>query len=112
MEPRRFWNHRNVDEDIRQIDAGKVPVAGKETLTKEQMVMETIYLGFRTIQGIDTDGFYEKYGLNFKQTFNDAIVEFENRGLLRFNGKYFALTREGLPLLDSIAAVFVDQDIS
>ena len=112
VEPRRFWNHRSVDVYIRQIDAGKVPVAGKETLTKEQMVMETIYMGFRTTQGIDMDGFYEKYGLNFKQTFNDAIVEFENRGLLRFNGKYCALTREGLPLLDSVAAVFVDQDIS
>jgi len=111
IEPERFWNHGNVKKYMRQIEAGKLPIAEKEKLTAEQMMMETIYLGLRTTRGIDLDGFHKKFGLDFRQTFSHTIAELGNDGLIKLGAKYCALSRKGLPFLDSIASIFTSQDI-
>ncbi len=56
IEPERYWNHKSVQTYIRILQAGKLPVAEKEKLTREQLLMEAIYLGFRTTRGIDLAG--------------------------------------------------------
>ena len=69
IEPERYWNHRSVTTYVRQIEAGKSAMAEKERLTKEQMMIEAIYLGFRTTRGIDLDKFKAKSGYKFYPNF-------------------------------------------
>jgi oxygen-independent coproporphyrinogen-3 oxidase len=111
IEPERFWNCRNVEKYIRQIEAGKLPIAEKEKLTKEQMVIEAVYLGLRTTRGIDLDGFEAKFGMNFARSFNQTISELEKGDMLSVIEGYCRLTRKGLPFLDSIVSMFVCQEI-
>jgi oxygen-independent coproporphyrinogen-3 oxidase len=100
-----------VEKYIRQIEAGKFPISEKERLTKEQMVMEALYLGLRTTRGIDLDGFEAKFRMNFAQSFNRTISELEKGDMLRMIDGYCRLTRNGLPLLDSIVSMFICQEI-
>jgi oxygen-independent coproporphyrinogen-3 oxidase len=111
IEPERYWNHRSVTEYIRQIEAGNSALAEKETLTREQMMMEAIYLGFRTTPGIDLDVFKNKFELNFIEAFGQTIAELESRGMIEISQSRCALTRKGLLFLDSIASMFVCQEI-
>jgi oxygen-independent coproporphyrinogen-3 oxidase len=111
IEPERFWNCRNVEKYIRQIKAGKLPIAEKEKLTKEQRVIEAVYLGLRTTRGIDLDGFEAKFGMNFGQSFNQTISELEKGDMLNMIEGYCRLTRKGLPFLDSIVSMFICREI-
>jgi oxygen-independent coproporphyrinogen-3 oxidase len=111
LEPERYWNHRSIEKYLQDIREGKLPVAGKEKITREQMIMEAIYLGFRTTRGIDLDVFKSKFRLNFVQFFGETIAELETENMLRIDERRCYLTRKGLPLLDSIAAAFTNQDL-
>jgi oxygen-independent coproporphyrinogen-3 oxidase len=96
---------------VRQIKAGRSAMAKKESLTKEQMMIEAIYLGFRIARGIDLDEFQAKSGINFTQTFDKTIAEFETRGMIKMNEGHCALTRKGLLFIDSIASMFICQEV-
>lgn len=111
VEPERYWNHRNVAKYFRQIEAGNSAIAEKETLTKEQMMIEAIYLGFRTTRGIDLDVFKNKFDLNFIEAFGRSIAELESHGMINISQSHCALTRKGLLFIDSIASMFVCQEI-
>ncbi|MES2522927.1 MAG: radical SAM family heme chaperone HemW [Gemmatimonadota bacterium] len=49
----RSWNEKHYADWIRIVGEGAVPVAGAETLTAENRVAETVYLGLRTSDGLE-----------------------------------------------------------
>ena len=88
-----------------------MPIAEKENLTREQMIMETIYLGFRTARGINLADFKSRLGFGFEKTFGETISDFEKGGLLKISKTHCALTVKGMALLDSITAAFTNQEL-
>jgi len=110
--PERYWNHRSIEDYVRQIKAGQAPIAETEKLTREQMVMEAIYLGLRTTRGIDLDGFEKMSEIKFIKTFEGKIIELEKDGLIKLTDTHCALTPKGMAYLDSIAAMLTSQDFS
>ena len=111
LAPERYWNHRSVATYVRQLEAGKSALAEKERLTKEQMMIETIYLGFRTTRGIDLNVFKAKFEISFTQIFDKTIAELETRDMLKMSETHCALTHKGLLFIDSIASMFICQEI-
>ena len=111
IEPERYWNHRSVITYVREIEAGRSALAEKERLTKEQMMIEAIYLGFRTTWGIDLDMFKTKFDIDFNEFFGSTIGELEKKSMIQRRGKRCALTRKGLLFLDSIASMFVCREM-
>jgi oxygen-independent coproporphyrinogen-3 oxidase len=107
----RYWNHRSLEDYVRQIKAGRLPIAEKETLTREQMIMEAIYLGLRTTRGIDLNGFEKMFEISFLKTFKAEIAELAKDGLLKIMNNHCVLTPKGMAYLDSIAAMFTSQDV-
>jgi len=112
LEPQRSWNHRSIEKYLQDIQQGKLPRADIEKLTREQMIMEAIYLGFRTVAGIDVGDFQRRFGLDFLKTFYRIIAEFEKDGLIKVTKDHCRLTPEGLVLSDGITAEFTSQEIS
>ncbi len=110
-EPQRHWNHLSVEKYLADIRLGRLPIAGKENLTREQMIMETIYLGFRTTRGIDLADFKHRFGFDFLSTFGETISEFDKDDMIRISESHCALTVTGMALLDSITAAFTNQDV-
>lgn len=111
LEPVRHWNHRNVERYMRDIQQGKLPIAQTEALTREQMIMEAIYLGLRTVEGIDTGEFERRFAVDFLKTFQQTIADFEKDGRLEVIDDHCRLTSEGMVLLDGIAAEFTGQEV-
>ncbi len=48
----RWWNIRSLDGYCRTLADGGSAVAGREVLSKEQLRLETLFLGFRTRDGV------------------------------------------------------------
>ncbi|UCG07358.1 MAG: radical SAM family heme chaperone HemW [Desulfobacterales bacterium] len=111
IEPERCWNHKSVQNYIRELQDGRLPVADREKLTREQLLMESIYLGFRTTKGIDLVRLKDKFGIDFLKHFHEMIADFEKKGFLKVTKTHCALTVKGMALLDSITAAFTNQDI-
>ena len=107
LEPRRYWNHRNVQIYLTEIRAGKSPAAGSEELTHSQMMMEAILLGLRQADGIDLAVFKEKFGIDFKQHFAQQIEELLTERKAELRDDRLSLTTSGMLLHDSISAKLV-----
>ncbi|MEE4261124.1 MAG: radical SAM family heme chaperone HemW, partial [Desulfobacteraceae bacterium] len=111
ISPERRWNHRSIEKYIQQIKAGQLPIVEKETLDREQMIMEAIYLGLRTNRGIDLDGFEKMFEISFLKTFEITIAALAKDRLLKVTDSHCALSAKGMAYLDSIAAMLTSQDI-
>lgn len=99
---RRWWNVSSVEQYGASLKAGKVPVAGQETLTPEQVRLETLYLGFRTRDGVSLATIRE-------QPRGEAILaELLQAGLVRVDCGRVKATAEGLVVADSLPLRFVD----
>jgi putative oxygen-independent coproporphyrinogen III oxidase len=107
IEPQRFWNHSNVKKYIQELSTGRLPRAGKESLSREQLMIEAVYLGLRQTEGIVVDVFDKKFGVNFEAMFTGVITDLEEKGLVKMSQNRCALTAKGMLYLDSIAVMFM-----
>jgi oxygen-independent coproporphyrinogen-3 oxidase len=106
IKPERFWNVRSVKRYIQRIDAGKRPISGKEELTRDQQMMEAIYLGLRQKQGIDIARFNQKFGMSFEETFKDILKRLEREGLREDQPGFCSLSEKGMLFADGAAHLF------
>jgi oxygen-independent coproporphyrinogen-3 oxidase len=109
IDPQRFWNHRDIHTYIALLEQGKRPISGKESLNRDQQMIETIYLGLRTTDGIDLTGFEDRFKIGFAETFAGLIEDFTGRGFMTRDLDRCCLTCKGMLMLDSIAERFVTQ---
>lgn len=108
IEPERFWNIADVAAYIRKLENNHLPVDGRETLDRQKLMLEAVYLGLRTTDGIDVTGFEEKFSVHFNRRFGELTAAFEDKGWLKLSDNRCVLTLQGMLLLDAITAAFAD----
>ena len=112
IEPARYWNCRSVKKYIKEIEAGMLPLEEKEVLSREQCMIEAIYLGLRKRDGICIDAFDRKFDTSFNRIFGETITYLEKKKFLKVAQNRCALTLQGMLFLDSIASMFISQEFS
>ncbi|MFZ5447220.1 MAG: radical SAM family heme chaperone HemW [Thermodesulfobacteriota bacterium] len=99
---RRWWNVLSVEQYCSSLNAGGSPVAGQETLTPEQINLETLYLGFRTREGVGLSAIRE-------HPQGEAILsELVEAGLVRVDCDRVRPTPDGLVIADRLPLWFAD----
>jgi putative oxygen-independent coproporphyrinogen III oxidase len=99
---RRWWNVSSVEAYGAALEAGQAPVAETETLTPEQIRLETLCLGFRTREGVGLETIREQPG-------GEAILaELTQAGLVRLDGDRVIATAQGLVVADRLPLGFMD----
>lgn len=104
--PRRFWNHRDVRRYIAELQAGRRPPGGEESLSVDQQMLEVVMLGLRTSAGIDRADFKARFGRDFNERYGAAADELAARGLLTLENGRCAPTRQGMLFLNTVVAAF------
>ncbi|MGA7577611.1 MAG: radical SAM family heme chaperone HemW [Desulfobaccales bacterium] len=99
---RRWWNHRGLSAYAAALAAGRAPRAGHEALTPEQVRLETLYLGFRTREGVDLKVIESHSG------WGEVLSRLQDEGLLRLTGGRVAATPRGLVIADRLPLLFVN----
>jgi oxygen-independent coproporphyrinogen-3 oxidase len=98
----RWWNHRSLAAYLAALKTGTLPVAETETLTREQQIMEFIYLGLRQTDGIDTADFASRFGEPFFDRFEATVSPLVHERLVaRLPGR-IRLTDRGMRFLESV----------
>jgi oxygen-independent coproporphyrinogen-3 oxidase len=102
---RRRWNHRSVKTYLEDLAAGKPPVANSELLTDEQLRLEALFLGFRTLRGICLETFMIRYGRDLLADKRDMIERLSAEGLVEIRDGFLRPTRAGMAVADSLALI-------
>lgn len=95
---KRWWNVRSVKKYRSALKEGRLPIEGRETLTKEQRHLESLALGFRTKRGVDLE--------SLDATSEKALVMFQKQGLLKIINGRAVPTRRGYLLADHLPLCF------
>ena len=103
---RRWWNERKLGPYEKRIENGERPVAGSEELMREDLALEALMLGLRTVDGIDLNEFRERYGVDLWKRNEPLIERLVLEGLLRMEGNRLLPTLTGLAVTDSLARDF------
>jgi putative oxygen-independent coproporphyrinogen III oxidase len=99
---RRWWNFSSVETYCGALSAGAAPVAETESLTPEQIRLETLALGFRTREGVSLATIREHPG-------GDAVVAaLTQAGLVRMDRGRVIATSQGLVVADRLPLEFAD----
>jgi oxygen-independent coproporphyrinogen-3 oxidase len=99
---RRWWNFSSVAQYCAALDAGRAPVADGETLTPEQNRLESLYLGFRTREGVGLEVIRQQPG------WQAVLEDLQERGLVQVGNGRVTPTPQGLVVADRLPLLFVD----
>lgn len=97
----RWWNARSLDDYCRALGNGQSPVAGSETLTEEQLLLESLYLGLRTKYGIDVGA------VSSGTESNTVLDQLEKSELIRIHEGKIISTRKGFLVADSLPLLLI-----
>jgi len=93
----RWWNVRSIKKYCDDLQGGKTPVEGNENLTDEQLRVESIALGLRTVQGFDLDK------ISHNSRTKEAILRLEESGLVQLKNNRVVPTKKGFLVADRLA---------
>ena len=102
---RRWWNCRSADRYITALKSGHLPVEASESLTREQLQLEALYLGLRTKRGIHLQDYATRYCFNLLTQKEDRLTILQDEGLIAIEDGYLYPTRAGLAMADSLALI-------
>ena len=108
LEPKRYWNHRDLGEYLADLANGSLPVEAKETLDKSQQMIEAVYLGLRQTRGIPVPDFNKRFAVEFKTLFEPALSDPGLKKLLEVREDFCRLTPQGMLVMDTVVARLVD----
>ena len=108
LEPTRCWNHRDLGEYLEDLEKGRLPVEGKETLDKSRQMIEAVYLGLRQTRGIPVPDFNKRFAVDFKTLFEPVLSDPGLKKQIETGEDFCRLSVQGLLVMDSIVARLVD----
>lgn len=96
----RWWNVRSIRGYGATLNAGRPPIEGRETLTGEQMWLESLGLGFRTRLGV------ELRQIASEPHSTEALSKMEATGLVKVVNGRILPTEQGFLVADQLPACF------
>jgi oxygen-independent coproporphyrinogen-3 oxidase len=102
--PRRSWNIADLGAYIARLEQGAMPEEARETLTRSQQMIETVFLGLRLAAGIDLAAFARQFGAPLESLAAAVLPGLVADGYLRRTPTRLAPTRRGMRMHDSLSA--------
>jgi len=102
---RRWWNHRCIDRYIEDINNNMPPIDKSETLTLNQLRLEALYLGLRTVMGIDIQDFSERYAFDLCDKTIEMLNMVCGEGFMIMQNNHIYPTRRGLSMSDGLSGI-------
>ncbi len=102
---RRWWNIANLQTYVDRLGRGEPPTAGEESLNRDQLMEESIFLGLRS-SGIDLERFRRRFERDLQRDFAGVIDRLVADGLATVDRAQLRLTRKGYLVCDEICQSF------
>lgn len=104
----RLTNTLDLDEYMKCILSGYVPVVDSEGVSMKDARFEKIMLALRTEEGLDIVEFEDEFGISFTESYRRAILK--NREYLAVRGTHLRIRDEYLYVQNSILMPFLEDN--
>jgi oxygen-independent coproporphyrinogen-3 oxidase len=104
QEPVRYWNHCSLRNYLADLNEGKRPLADQEILDDDALMLERIYLGLRTAEGIVIKALNKRFNIDFCKKFASILPALEDEGYISLTPERCRLTPKGRVFCDGITA--------
>jgi oxygen-independent coproporphyrinogen-3 oxidase len=98
----RSWNVGALLSYCERLERGELPTAGEETVTRDQLVHERIFLGLRS-GGLDLGALRRDLGHSFGPAARSVLRQLESDSMLTVEDEVVCLTEKGYLMCDEIA---------
>ena len=102
---RRWWNHRSLGRYLADLKTGKAPVESEETLDREQLGLETLFLALRTQSGLHLKNFSEEFQHDLVAEKGAILTRLLEEGHAVIHDGVLKPTRSGLAVADRLALI-------
>jgi oxygen-independent coproporphyrinogen-3 oxidase len=106
-ESRRWANERDLAKYVAMVERNTSPLVEDRRLTEADRRAEAVFLGMRMMAGVRTGEFKELFGVDLRAAHADDLENFQQAGLIEFDGDLLRLTRAGALLSNEVFAAFV-----
>lgn len=103
----RWSNICDIDEYVKTLDSGSLPRKFEESIPPQIQAEDAIFLGLRTLEGLDLDQFKERYNIDLTDKYRTVIEKHTKNGLLEVLQQHLRLTRKGLFLSNAVMVDFI-----
>ena len=97
---------RNTADLAEYIDSEQ-PAQEIVLLTRENEIEETMFLGFRMMEGVNLDRFEDKFGVRAEDLYKEVIETLTSQGLLETETGHLKLTQRGIEVSNLVMAEFL-----
>lgn len=102
----RYRNRGPIQHYLKGVSEGNARLS-EEVLSKNEMMEEELFLGFRKKEGVSIGKFEQKFGTSFEKRYGQIVQELQSDGLLKENNGFIQMTKKGLFLGDTVAEKFI-----
>lgn len=102
-------NEKELDAYYAALDAGRLPVMRGMTLSQDDILRRSVIQGLMCRFSLSVEAIEQTFAINFADYFADElpkIREFQQMGLLTFDGDFLMVAPKGRFLIRNIAMVF------
>ena len=104
---KRTKNIADINKYIQAIESNKSIIDEVINLSEKDVASETAVLNLRTIDGIDTENYKHRYGLDVKDIFAEQISRYCKLDFIKSERNKICLTKKAMPVADSILCDFI-----
>lgn len=103
----RFSNDASIPAYLKKLEKGRLPRAERIIVNTFEQMFESVMLGLRLVKGIDRKVFFDRFGCDVIETYQEAYDKNDRFGFWdRSDPAYLRLTKNGMDHLDSVLRVF------
>ena len=104
---RRWQNVSAVGSYLERLSGGTSPVTVCRTLSAEERLTDTLFLGLRLSEGVDLTAVERRYAVDVWARWGHELAPFVEDGVLARDRNRLRLTRHGMLLANEVMQVFV-----
>lgn len=94
--------------DVEQYIAGEYAPCAVMELSREDEMFDTVMMGLRMTNGIDTEEFWGRFGCRIFERFGDRLNRLINCSLLELSGSRLRATKRGFDILNYVLTELMD----
>lgn len=102
---KRWWNYSSLSRYTNNIEQGMPPVEETEYLSEDQLRLEALYLGLRTMSGINLAEFAAKYSYDILSEKKQIIGRLIDEGFVEIANGCLYPTKHGMAVADSLSMI-------
>ena len=103
----RYENTRSINAYKRALAKGELPILSQKTLTQEEHIEESMFLGLRMLEGVDLEQLSTYYQRDILGLYKGKIAELEKMGYLNMENQVIRLTKKGVLMANDVFEAFL-----